>query len=94
MRRIPEKHSISQFPIRDRQIPNPYLVISLTQELEFLRLLVHEHPVEVSGLDAPDLDGLVPPAHDLPRADVSHAGRQLAPLQDDVLGDLEIGSKI
>ena len=94
MRRIPEKHSISQSPIRDRPLSKLYLVISLAQELEFLRLLVHEHPVEVSGLDAPDLDGLVPPAHDLTRADVGHAGRQLAPLQHDVLGDLEIRNKI
>ena len=91
MRRIPEKHSYRQYTIRVHSISNPYLVISLAEELEFLRLLVHEHPVKVAGLDAPDLDGLVPPAHDLPGPDVGHAGRQLAPLQHDVLGDLEIG---
>lgn len=94
MRRIPETHSFNQFPFRDRPISSPYLVISLAQELEFLRLLVHEHPVQVAGLHAPDLDGLVPPAHDLPGPDVGHAGRQLAPLQHDVLGDLEIGGEM
>ena len=31
-----------------------YLVISLTQELEFLCLLVHEHPVQVSSLNSPE----------------------------------------
>ena len=94
MRRIPEKHSFNQFPVSNRPIFNPYLVISLAQELEFLRLLVHEHPVKVAGLHAPDLDGLVPPAHDLPGPDVGHAGGQLAPLQHDVLGDLEIGGEM
>ena len=44
----------------------------------------------MSSLHAPDLDGLVAPAHDLPRPDVGHAGGQLPPLQHDVLGDLEV----
>ena len=104
--------------------PRPHLVISLTEELEFLRLLVHEHSVKVARLHAPgvevveevvevvkvkvevdmvvvdvelveevevllpDLDGLVAPAHDLADADVGHAGRQLAPLENYVLAHL------
>ena len=67
-----------------------YLVVPFTQKFQFLCLLVHEDPVQVSRLHAPDLDGLVAPAHDLPRPDVGHAGGQLPPLQHDVLGDLEV----
>ena len=64
------------------------LIISLTQKLEFLRFLVHEDPVQMSGLHTPDLYGFVAPAHDLTGPDVGHAGRQFSPLKDDVLGDL------
>ena len=67
-----------------------YLVVPFTQKFQFLCLLVHEDPIEMSSLHAPDLDGLVAPAHDLPRPDVGHAGGQLPPLQHDVLGDLEV----
>ena len=67
-----------------------HLVIPFTQELEFLRLLVHEHPVQVAGLHAPDLYGFVAPAHDLTGPDVGHAGGQFSPLEDDVLGHLEL----
>ena len=66
-------------------------VVAFAQELELLRFLVHEDPVEVSRLDRPDLDGLVAPAHDLAGADVGHRRRQLTPLQHDVLGDLPVG---
>ena len=66
-----------------------YLVISLTQELEFLSFLMHEHSVQVSSLHAPDLNGFVAPAHDLPGPDVSNTGGQLSPLQHNILGHLE-----
>ena len=50
---------------------------------------MHEDPVQVSSFHTPDLDGLVAPAHDLPGPDVGNTGGQLAPLQHDVLCDLE-----
>lgn len=50
---------------------------------------MHKHPVQVARLNTPDLDGLVPPAHDLPRAYVRHAGGQLPPLQHYLLGYLQ-----
>lgn len=46
-----------------------HLVVAFAQKLELLRLLVHEHAVQVTGLGGTDLDGLVAPAHDLARAD-------------------------
>lgn len=54
-----------RWTISKEKIPRklPYLVIPLTQELELLSLLVHEHPVQVASLRRPDLDGLVTPAH-------------------------------
>lgn len=58
-----------------------HLVVALAEELEPLRLLVHEHAVQVAALHGADLDGLVAPAHDLPRADVRHRRRHLAPLE-------------
>ena len=66
------------------------LIISLTQKLQFLRFFVHEDPVQMSGLNAPDLYGFVAPAHDLTGPDVGHAGGQFSPLEDDVLGHLEL----
>ena len=55
---------------------------------------MHEDPVEVAGLHAADLYRLVAPAHDLPGADVGHAGGQLAPLQHDVLGHLQYKHRV
>lgn len=46
-----------------------YLVVPLAKELESLRLLVHEDPVEVSRIDGPDLNGLITPAHNLAGSD-------------------------
>ena len=65
------------------------LIISLTQKLQFLRLFVHEDPIQVSGLHAPDLYGFVAPPHDLTGPNVGHAGRQFSPLEHDVLGHLQ-----
>ena len=42
-----------------------HLVIPLTEELEPLGPLVHEDPVQVPRLHRADLDGLLPPAHNL-----------------------------
>ena len=66
-----------------------YLIISLAQELELLSFLVHEDSIKVSSLHTPYLYGLVAPAHDLSGPDVGHAGGQLPPLEDDVLGHLQ-----
>ena len=38
----------------------------------------------------PDLDSFISPAHDLSSADVGDGRWQLAPLQDDILGDLAV----
>lgn len=57
-----------------------HLIVALAEELEALRLLVHEHAVQVAGLHGADLNGLVAPAHDLAGADVGHGRRHLAPL--------------
>ena len=65
------------------------LIISFTQKLQFLGFLVHEDPIQMSGLHTPDLYGFVAPPHDLTRPDVGHAGRQLSPLEHDVLGHLQ-----
>ena len=48
-----------------------YLVVSFTEELEFLRLLVHEDAVEVTCVNRTDFNRLVTPAHHLTCADVS-----------------------
>ena len=68
-----------------------HFVVPLAEELQLLSLLMHEHSVQMSSLYGSNLDGLVAPAHDLSRADVGHGGRQLSPLQDDVLTDLAVG---
>ena len=46
-----------------------YFVISLAQKLEFLRLFMHEHSVEVAGLRRPYFYGFVSPAHNLTSTD-------------------------
>ena len=65
------------------------LVVAFAQKLELLCLLVHKDTVEVARLHGPDLDRLVAPSHDLPGPYVGHGGRQLSPLQHDVLGNLK-----
>ena len=47
---------------------------------------MHEDSIKVSSLHTHDLYGLVAPAHDLSGPDAGHAGGQLPPLEDDVLG--------
>lgn len=49
-----------------------HLVISLTQKLEPLCSFVHENSIQVSCFHRADLYGLLSPAHDLVRADISH----------------------
>ena len=88
MRKIPAMKIKFRFLTTD--FLKTYLVVPFTQKFQFLCLLVHEDPIKMSSLYAPDLDGLVAPTHDLPRPDVGHAGGQLPPLQHDVLGDLEV----
>ena len=48
-----------------------HLVISFTQEFEFLCLLVHKDSIEMSGLGRSDLYCLVAPPHYLTCADIS-----------------------
>ena len=55
-----------------------YLVVALAEELELLRLLVHEDTVEVARLRRADLDRLVAPAHHLTRADVRCTREQIS----------------
>lgn len=47
-----------------------HFVVPLRQELQALSSLVHENSIEVSRLHRADLDGLLPPAHDLVGVDV------------------------
>ena len=56
--------------ILHRLASDPYLVISFTEELEFLRFLVHENAIEFAGVDRTNLNSLVTPTHHVPRADV------------------------
>ncbi len=44
------------------------LVISLTQEFEFLSLFVHEDTVQVTGFSRADFDSFVSPSHHLASA--------------------------
>ena len=53
---------------------------------------MHEDTVQVAGIHTSDLNGFVPPAHDLPSPDVGDAGGQLPPLEHDVLSDLRQNS--
>lgn len=57
-----------------------HLVVALAEELEPLRLLVHEYAVQVARLDRPNLYRLVAPAHYLASANVRHRRRHLTPL--------------
>jgi len=59
-----------------------YLIVTFTEELEPLSLLVHEDTVEMTALHASDLYRLVTPAHNLSRTDVRDARRHLAPLKN------------
>lgn len=58
-----------------------HLVVALAEEFESLRLLVHEHAVQVAWLDRADLDCFIAPAHYLSGADVRHWRWHLAPLK-------------
>lgn len=58
-----------------------HLVVALAEELESLRLLVHEHAIQVAWLDWADLDCFVTPAHYLAGANVRHWRRHLTPLK-------------
>ena len=46
------------------------LIVSLTEKLQLLVLLVHEYAVQVTSLSRTNLNCLVAPAHYLPSADV------------------------
>ena len=66
------------------------LVVAFTQKLELLDSFVHENAVQLTGLHIPDLNGLVAPAHDLSIRYVGDRGRQLAPLQHNVLDEVTV----
>lgn len=53
-----------------------HLIVPLRQELQPLGSLVHEDPVQVSRLHGADLDGLLPPTHDLIGVDVGCRDRR------------------
>lgn len=63
-----------------------YLIITFTEELEPLSLLVHKNTVEVTALYTSDFDRLVTPTHYLSRADICDARRHLAPLKNHRFG--------
>lgn len=49
-----------------------HFVVPFAEELESLRLLMHEHAIEVTRLYGADFYCFVSPAHDLACADVRH----------------------
>lgn len=49
-----------------------HLVISFTEELESLSSLVHKDAVQMAGFHRADLNGLLPPTHNLVRTNVGH----------------------
>lgn len=59
-----------------------YLIVTFTEELEPLSLLVHEDTVEMTTLHASDFYRLITPAHNLSRTDIRDARRHLAPLKN------------
>lgn len=64
------------------EVAATHLIVTFAKELESLSLLMHENAVEVAALHTSDLDRLVAPTHNLPRADERDARRHLAPLKD------------
>ena len=77
----------------DMNTKSSYLVIPLTEELQALRSLVHEDPVQVARLHGADLNGLLSPAHDLVGADVSYGERKMgkvAQLNLDILACMSV----
>ena len=81
--------TINSTQIKSLYVATAHLIVALTQELELLRLLVHEHTIQVARLNRPDLYGFVTPAHNLTSAYERYGGGHFAPLQHHVLRNLE-----
>lgn len=71
-----------------------YLVITFTEEFEFLGFFVHKHTIQMTRLYTTDFDGFVAPSHDLTSSYVCNRGGHLTPLKDNVFRHLWLNKKL